>query len=278
MTAIEKRLDEAEGAMADAPHTWDRLKDWWTGAPITAAWGSVHQAEADMVLVERKEDVRANLPWLLAWIQSAMESGYRRSWHEKRLKAQIEGGALDLTAIRQAFKDVIVANTDRYSNLRAFRNTLVLVTAMLAALVAALAIWHLLNRDFLSLCTSTGPKAERCLSGERSRPVDVALVALVGAVGGLLAIAFGLSKTEVAPSRYDPKAWQALLKPVAGAATALAGILMVQADVLIAPANSRSESLLLSYAVVFGFSQQLFTRFVDKRAETLIGTDGKEST
>lgn len=76
-----------------------------------------------------------------------------------------------------------------------------------------------------------------------------------------------------APSRYDPKAWQALLKPVAGSATALIGVLLIQADILLGPSDSRSEALLLSYAALFGFSQQLLTRFIDKKAEALIGNE-----
>ena len=166
---------------------------------------------------------------------------------------------------------MIVANSDRYANLRAFRNNLIVITAILFALICVLAAWHALNAGVLTLCSSereTG--GVHCLDGTRSHRWDLALVALVGAIGGMLALAFGLTNAEALPSRYDPKAWQVLLKPVAGSATALGGVLLLQSNLLISPSGTRSESVLLAYALLFGFSQQLFTQFVDKQAGKLI--------
>jgi hypothetical protein len=189
--------------------------------------------------------------------------------HENALKAQFGSWALALTSVRAALVDVIAANRERYSNLRAFRNTLILVTGLLAVLIVAAAGWHALNPDFLSLCSDKSG----CLDGSKtSQGTDVALVALVGAVAGLLAIAFAFSEVETAPSRYDPKTWQAFLKPVTGAATALLGVLLIQAEILAEPIG-KSQAALLGYAALFGFSQQVLTQFVDKRASSLITPD-----
>lgn len=83
-------------------------------------------------------------------------------------------------------------------------------------------------------------------------------------------------RQHTTPSRYDPKAWQAFLKPITGAVTAVLGVLFIQAEFLISPTGNASLSLLV-YAVLFGFSQQLFTRVVDKKAEALI-TPAEKST
>jgi len=58
-----------------------------------------------------------------------------------------------------------------------------------------------------------------------------------------------------------------------GAATAVIGVLLVQSGIVVSPAQSASEALFLAYAAVFGFSQQLLTRFVDKRAGKLLGVE-----
>lgn len=275
--AIEELLGHAEMAVGRPPSLLAGVSSWWSGAAITAAWQSVHEAESKLVQLESDEDILANLPRVLAWIQRAMDPCPQRTHHEKTLTAQIEKRPeeADRLEIRQAFDDVIDANNERYASLRTFRNKLVLVTGILAALIAILAFWHLANPGFLTLCSGSGTDVS-CLDGSEPRGPDVVLVALVGAVGGLLSIAFGLAKTQIAPSRYDPKAWQALLKPVAGSATALIGVLLIQADVLLGSSDSRSEALLLAYAALFGFSQQLLTRFIDRRADTLIG--GGEET
>jgi hypothetical protein len=273
---VETSCNTASAAATMEQGVWGGLVSWWTGDLIATAWEAVHEAEVALVRLESDEAVRANLPWLIYWIQSAMEKDERKTRLLEELEKQEKGGAVDRTRIEQAYRGVIVVNSDRYANLHTFRNNLAVTTALLACLVIVIALWHGANTGFVTLCGSTDGKAH-CLDGSTSHAWDVAMVALVGAVGGLLAIAFGLAKIETPPSRYDPRAWQAVLKPVAGAATALAGLLLLQADLLISPAGDRSESLYLAYALLFGFSQQLFTQFVDKRAHTLIEADGEEA-
>ena len=278
LEAVEEGLETAITA-ATKGNAWDRLKAWWTGSAITQAWEAVHHAELALVGIERKRDVRAIIPRLLAWIETAMDESKRRKHHEEVLTAQIpppqeqsdseEGGAgaekpkLDRTAVRQALMDVIAANRERYANLRTFRNILIVATALLALLVLVAAVWHAANPSILTLC----PQGKHCPPGPEGS--SVALVALLGAIGGSLAFASGLAEAETTPTRYDPKAWQASLKPVTGAVTALLGVLFVQAGFLVPPAGNKGYSLLV-YAVLFGFSGQLLTRFVDKKADELI--------
>lgn len=289
LQAAKLALADSARAIADMTR-WKRLRAWWTGTAVTAGWESVHDAEAELVNVEREDEVRASLPRLLAWIQQVMPSGDQRTRYEQQLTDFMNSAKpLDVTAVEQAYQDVIRANNEKHANLRAFRNLLAGVTAVLAATLVALAVWHALNVNFVSLCgrpatpsQTTGPTAtagtpsRRCLTGPKPTARDIAEIELVGAIGGLLSIAFGLGSVETPPSRYNPRPQQGALKPAAGAATALIGVLLVQSGVLIAPAASASESLLLAYAAIFGFAQQLLTQFVDKRAGKLLGdSDGK---
>lgn len=277
--AVEISLEKARDQLRPPGTRWEGLVSWWTGDTIATAWEAVHEAEVRLVCLERNKAVKANLPWLLLWIRNAMEKSERRSNYEKDLEDQEKKNTPpDRTKIEQAYRDVIVVNSERYANLRSFRNNLILVTGILLGLVCGLVLWHWLNVDVMALCSSKSKGAlGPCLDGTKSHRWDLALVAVVGAVGGMLAIAFGLANTEALPSRYDPRVWQVLLKPVAGAATALAGVLLIQSDLLISPAGTRSESVLLAYALLFGFSQQLFTQFVDKQAGSLIEVDGGDS-
>lgn len=73
--------------------------------------------------LESDEDIRANLPRVLAWIQRVMDPSRQRKHHEKTLTDQIEKkhDEADRLAIRQAFDDVIDANNERYASLRTFR-------------------------------------------------------------------------------------------------------------------------------------------------------------
>jgi hypothetical protein len=258
---------------------------WWTGSTLTRAWEAVHNAELALLQLESPEAVLTTVPRLLAWIQRTMDAGSGREAHEKALKAEIEKEGRwakpDRVRVRAALADVIGANGRRYAAVRTFRNNLILATLLLIALLLTIAIWHANNPDFLTLCAKEAVNSNKdvvlreCVSGKHSSPVagEIWLVLLMGALGGTLGIAFRLSASDEA-ARYDPKTWQRFLKPVTGAATALAAVLFLQSHFLIQPSEStNTRTFYLGYALLFGFSQQLLTRFVDKRAESLVTPD-----
>jgi hypothetical protein len=181
---------------------------------------------------------------------------------------------VDRTLIRQAHQDALNANNEKHASLRTFRNLLHLTTALLTFLLLALAIWHAANKNFVSLCNHKPPKGTQpCFSGNSPAGRDVAVIELIGAIAGILSVAFALGSEKTPPSRYNVRVAQMLLKPAAGAATALIGVLLVQSGLIVSPAQSASEVLFLAYAAVFGFSQQLLTQFVDKKAGKLLGED-----
>jgi hypothetical protein len=281
-TATTESLATAQAAATEVPPRTARLSDWRTGTAITTAWESIHEAEINVMRLETPEAIWTNISKLLVWIQDAMDSGYLRARHETELKAMLEAPTkageagkplkVDHAAVEQAFRDVVIANRERYASVRAFRNALVFVTVTLGGLIALLAIWHAADPGFVDLCGHSG-KRVHCVSGTVSHASDLALIAMVGAVGGLMALAFGFIESEQTPTRYDPRLWQTILKPVAGAATALAGVLLLQANMLTGVVKLQSEAAVLSYALLLGFSQQLFTRLIDKRADTLISSE-----
>jgi len=283
LSAVESDLDRADEALwrpgGGLRQIGPRLCAWWSGSAITTAWESVHTAELALLSVEDDKETAVSVPRLLSWVERTMDKGPQRKAHEETLRKMMEGGEVtDRTKVRAVLADAIEANGDRYANVRAFRNNLILVTFALLAAVIGAAIWHAANTHFLSLCTETTKQGAltHCLGGESSRPngVDVGLVAAMGGLGGLLAIAFSFSETDVAPTRYDPKTWQTLLKPVTGAAVAIIAVLFLQSGFLLKP-STETQSMFLAYAVLFGFSQQLLTSFVDKRADSLITPDAK---
>lgn len=269
-------LDAAVGAI-----NRKGIKAWWTGSSITEGWEAVHNAELSLLRIESDDSVLASVPRLRAWLERTMDAGRLRSAHEANLEEAMtadEGSPVDRTKIRGALADVIDANNRRYAGVRTFRNNLILITATLVVLLAGLATWHALNSDFISLCAKEGADGSlsECIGGESAGPhgVDVWLVLLLGALGGLLGIAFAFTEGGETASRYDPRTWQALLKPVTGAAAALIAVLLLQSRFLLQPTDA-SQATFLAYAVIFGFSQQLLTHFVDKRADSLINPDAK---
>src|SRR5262249_39208867 len=62
---------------------------------------------------------------------------------------------------------------------------------------------------------------------------------------------------------------QLILKLPAGALTALFGVVLLQSGIL-PPLSAVADARLAAYAVIFGFAQEAFTHFVDRRARNLL--------
>jgi hypothetical protein len=277
--SVEDELDRAYTAIGNG--ITPSIPAWWSGSSVTMAWEAVHNAELALLRLEPDDAVLTVAPRILDWVQRTMDQGRIREGHEKALNAEIEKKAgesvADRVKIRAALADVIGANGRRYAAVRIFRNNLIMVTFLLIVLLLTIAVWHTVNVDFLPLCATEELGAlSECVNGFGSSSVagEIWLVLLMGALGGALGIAFRLSESDEA-TRYDPKAWQRILKPVTGAATALAAILFLQSHLLVelSTDTSKTREVYLAYALIFGFSQQLLTKFVDKRAESLVTPD-----
>jgi membrane protein implicated in regulation of membrane protease activity len=64
--------------------------------------------------------------------------------------------------------------------------------------------------------------------------------------------------------------FQALLKAATGMLTAILGLLFLRAGVVPGFTQIDTQSQILVYAIVFGASQELITRFVDRRSNDLL--------
>lgn len=275
LEAARQALEHAEEAIRE-PRRRERLRQWWTGTAVTAGWEYLHEAEAELVELESPDALRASLPALVAWMQEVMPPGGPRKRYEGQLQKFLTGERKpDRTVVRQAYHDVILANNDRHASIRALRNRIVIAIATMLGLLSLVGLLHVADSHFVSLCglhqAENGQAETRCISDDgKPSGRDVIEVELIGAIGGLLSVAFGLGKSKAVMSRYDPRGSQLLLKPVTGAAVALLGVIFVQSEIFIAPPSNISESVMLAYAGAFGFSQQLLTRMVDKRAGKLL--------
>ena len=69
---------------------------------------------------------------------------------------------------------------------------------------------------------------------------------------------------------YDVPLALALLKVPTGALTAVAGILLLGGGFVPGLSELDTQRQILAYALVFGYAQQLATRYLDDRATTLL--------
>jgi len=276
--ATQRALEDAVATITARHGLWRRVREWASGEAITAAWESVHQAERELAAIETDAEALAALPQLRSWMRQVMSDRDLLSSYETTFDDAVRAHrAPARSTLRQAYQDAITSNVDWHASLRAFRNTLFGLGGLLALLLVGLGVWHVLNASVVPLCSSDSRPICFGTHGTTSPARVIFEIELVGMVGGLLGTAFLLGRMEQAPSRYNLLAPQIVLKAVGGAATALIGVLLVESELIVAPAGGRSTAVLLAYAALFGFSQQLLTQFVDRRASDLLSAGGATS-
>jgi hypothetical protein len=155
---------------------------------------------------------------------------------------------------------------------RHFRGVLYGASAVLFVVVAVLWIVGAIHPGYFPLCwpLSGSHPAMICPSGgSEPSAASVPLVLGLGGLGATLSVALNLADLKPAGVRFSLTVAQGLNKIVLGAITAVLGIIVLR-TVTNAPGFLGSQPGLLTTAVVFGYSQQLFTRLIDRQASQLM--------
>jgi hypothetical protein len=162
------------------------------------------------------------------------------------------------------------------SQVRRFRNVLLGTFAGLFVVVVLVAILGAEHPKYFPLCVrstqtqSTQANAMICpTGGTLESSADVALIMLAGTVGATLAVARNLAGLKPAGVRYSLSVAQGLIKIVFGAITAVLGIIILSTQTTNLAGILGSQAGLITTAVVFGYSQQLFTKVIDQQASDL---------
>ena len=155
---------------------------------------------------------------------------------------------------------------------RHFRGVLYGASAVLLAVVAVIWIAGAIHPAYFPLCwpVSGAHPAMICpTNGTAPSGGDVPLVLGMGALGATLSVALNLAGLKPAGVHFSLTVAQGLNKIVLGAITAVLGIIILR-TVTNAPGFLGTQPGLLTTAVVFGYSQQVFTRLIDRQASQLM--------
>jgi hypothetical protein len=184
------------------------------------------------------------------------------------------------------------------TRVRSFRNLLVVCSLVLTVAVVGLVLLAALSPSTVPLCfhpegtvvcpthtvavgAASGSSASAAENPEVQQAVDratratadrwdVPLVALLGLIAAALAAATALRRIHGTSTPYSLPVAVALLKLPSGALTAILGLLLMRGEFVPGLSALDSSAQIIAWAVIFGYSQQLFTRFVDDRAKTVL--------
>lgn len=264
--------------------------DWWTGAKVEAAFVNLHEAEIAMAELLPDTEIEVRVPEALARLQTMEASDPRR----RSAEAELARAAHDRrwrAAFKQTVRIGLELKDQQHDRIRAFRNIVLTSTLGLLSVVAILCVLGAAQPDALPLCfgppPSTAPPPGTAGAGiacpsedspsnpghiPRRLPArgDVALVALLGLLGGGFSATVAIRQLQGSSIPYDVPVSLSLLKLPSGALSALVGLLLIRGEFVPGLSQLDNQPQILAYAFLFGVAQWIVTRLVDRQAQDIL--------
>jgi hypothetical protein len=180
---------------------------------------------------------------------------------------------------------------------RSFRNVLVGTTLVMAVLAVGIAMLGFFSPTMIPLCFQperSGETVVVCPTAQSSIPrtepqsadpaapdvdnviaqtagkTDLLIVELIGLTAAAVAAAGAIRGIRGSSEPHGLPVALALLKLPTGAITAFLGLLLMRGQFVPGLSALDTSAQILAWALVFGYAQQLFTRFVDQQAHTVL--------
>jgi hypothetical protein len=301
-TSAERALDEAllgmtpprwrrheVGSLPDRRHPWIWLKRFYSGSDIEQAWRAIHRAQAALYVIypegelvpqaEHVEAVIAELPEQSALLKSvtnlisdisrtpAPAPAPRPAPPPPPAQPPAHPTTAPGTTLRGIYERAMDVSDNLQADARALRNALITASIAIFLVLIAVGVAHLIEPKIISLCASAQGHRACPLDGS-PHGLDVFVVELAGMLGGLLSIVIPVATGERIKTPYRVFNQQLVVKTLSGAATAVGGVLLLSGG-LFDTIKLESTTAILGWAAVFGFSQQIVTGAIDRRANSL---------
>ncbi|MER6784352.1 hypothetical protein ABT330_06905 [Streptomyces sp. NPDC000658] len=244
-----------------------RCIPWEYAGYADIAISRMQAADALLIRLLTDEMLCGEIPRIRQTVQSYLEpQDQRRKWLDSFREQDGEAiSAVDRQRIESALRGAYTANGFTRGRLRTFNNILLVAAAVLIALTVLLGV---LNAHYGSrlACSGFGTKLV-CPLGDKPNHSDILLIELVGATGAAVSAVYSLARAQRVEDPYMVHVGQAILKVSLGGITAILGLILLFAT----PGFSVTSTWqIFAFAVVFGYSQQIFTRFIDSRGDELL--------
>ncbi|GGP54800.1 hypothetical protein [Streptomyces abikoensis] len=269
-------LQAAEDALSHGSHPGHRPNKHLAVANvhIDAAYGL-------MLRMAPLADVQALIPGLVALVREQLPVTDERRKRAEEIAREI--CETPLTSDRRAALVGAVVTAQQAlqrEKLRAlgFVRIVVIVSLGLAVMALAVALLGVWAPDVVPLCfrpegigvvCPTGmepPSDVKDLDEAFGRAVskwDYPVVEMTGTVAASVAAALSLRHIRGTSAPYNVPVALALLKLPMGALTAVLGLVLMRGDFLPGLSALDSSGQIIAWALIFGYAQQVFTKFVD---------------
>jgi hypothetical protein len=211
--------------------------------------------------------------------------------NEEKVQIVREERGQIVTAMRAASS----ASLREQVRVRSFRNVVVATTVIMTLLAIGIAFAGFRDPTLLPICFApeeSGTAVVVCptqqsavfktdSTAETTQDIDdfvkttagrfdLLIIELVGLAAAAVAAAAAIRKIRGSSERYGLPVALAALKLPTGAVTAVLGLLLMRGQFVPGLSALDTSAQILAWALVFGYAQQLFTRFVDQQGQTVL--------
>jgi hypothetical protein len=300
LAALERKIDAAE----TVPGWSRRLIDFLTGAGVERTNSQLDSVETDLLRLMPDPYLRGQLPNLVAHVQDHLPEGDPRRTEVETVAEAVRGRAPN-TPLRDLERDQVLGAVRAASlearrsirRVRSFRNVLLVSALILSLCVAGITLLGVLAPEKIPLCftpetvdsvnvvcptetlsveasgSSTVMPSQQELD-EKMRDTanawDMPLIEIVGLLSAALAGALALRSIRGTSTPYSLPVAVAVLKLPSGALTAVIGLLLMRGGFVPGLSALDSSAQIIAWAIVFGYSQQILTRLVDRQANSVL--------
>jgi hypothetical protein len=293
---IQRHVKTAREAAEGQPRRgfWFRAVATLAGSPHERTASNIDAAESDLLRMAPEEYVCGQMPSLLAHVRAhlPLDDPRRCRMEELAKHSRIRG----LTPVERNIlvSAVRAANSEsrrEVMRVRSFRNVLYLAATIMTVALIGLTILAISRPDVVPLCFAPTGKVV-CPTSEtpvtrgmpidpvvraQADPWDILTVEILGLIAAAVASAISLRNIRGTATPYSLPVALACLKLPTGALTAVLGLLLMRGNFVPGLSALDTPAQILSWAVIFGYAQQLFTRFADQRAHAVLDQVGAPS-
>jgi hypothetical protein len=293
---IQRHVKTARAAAEGEPRRglWFRVVATLAGSPHERAASNIDAAESDLLRMAPDEYVCGQMPSLLAHVRAHLPFNDPRRDRVEELAELSRRKALSPVERNILVSAVRAANSEgrrEVMRVRSFRNVLYLAATIMTVALIGLTVLALSRPDVVPLCFApTGkvvcPTSETAIARgaaidpvvrEQADPWDILTVEILGLIAAAVASAISLRGIRGTATPYSLPVALACLKLPTGALTAVLGLLLMRGNFVPGLSALDTPAQILSWAVIFGYAQQLFTRFADQRAHAVLDQVGAPS-
>jgi hypothetical protein len=305
-----ERASPRDGSGEDHQATlrgWAKLKSFVGGAAVERTHSQLDAVEADLLRLAPDPYLRGQLPNLVAHVENHLHPDDPRRRRLVAIASKVTGRppeeelkSLEREEVVAAVRAASLEARREIRRVRSFRNVLLVSALILTLGVAGVTTLGVLSPERLAVCfvpddeivvcptaSTAVPQGSRPKEGEEApspqqqvdidrlvrktaRSWDIPVLEIVGLLAAGLAGAFALRQIQGTSTPYGLPVAAAVLKLPTGALTAVLGLLLMRGGFVPGLSALDTSAQIIAWAIVFGYSQQLLTRFVDEQANTVL--------